>query len=481
MNLKQFAVSATLLMAFGGCQSIKQFRPDSSLRRNPNAQVFSANPAEFRRPSRSQKNGELTEDSDSYFDSETSASTSDARPVQQVQFLENNDTQDGFVGVLSEIEQLALDNSPAIQQIRTEIEGLDGKLQQAGLGANPVVGISGQEINEDGGAGRYGVYFGRQVIRPEKLYLASSAVEAEIEAASQRLLMTEQKLLTDVRQRYFQLLVAREKVSVSKRLVNVAEKAVETNRKLKEADEAAKPSVLQSELELQNAKVNLKRAENEQQAARRRLNGFLPDDIQLPDELNVDLEDFVDLGEFENTLEELVNNSPEIAALFADVETARRKLDRENVEALPNVTWQTNVLYDMVGDDVVVGLQLGMPIPSVNWNQGNIYAAQRQVTAAQLKVEKRSQELLQRLASAYESYLDAKIQVDAFKSEILPKAKETFDLIAFGYSEEEIDYLQLLTAQRTFTQTNLSYIDSLSDLWKHSVNIRGLLLSGSLE
>lgn len=480
MNLKQFAVSATLLMVFGGCQTIDQIRPDYALRRNPSEQV-SANPAALRRPSDSRNKGKLTEGSPSYFDSVASESASHPGPAQQVQFLENIDAQDGFVGALSEIEQLALDNSPAIQQIRTEIEGLDGKLQQAGLGANPVVGISGQEINEDGGAGRYGVYFGRQVIRPEKLYLASSAVEAEIEAANQRLMITEQKLLTDVRQRYFQLLVARERVSVSKRLVSVAEKAVETSKKLKEADEAAQTSVLQSELELQNAEVNLKRAENERQAAKRRLNGFLGDDFRLPDELDVNLEEFVDVGEFENTLEELVNNSPEIAALFADVETARRQLDRENVEALPNVTWQTNLLYDMVGDNMVVGFQLGMPIPSVNWNQGNIYKAQQQVTTAQLKVEKRSQELLQRLAGAYESYLDAKIQVDAFKSEILPKAKETFDLISLGFSEGEITYLQLLTAQRTFTQTNLNYIESLSDLWRHNVNIRGLLLSGSLE
>ena len=466
------------LLYLAGCKSVSSIRPNIMvLGQRPTKQLAKETTAQVSKADHpTLKNSHRN----SYFES-NSGNDSDAPKNLQVHFINGQGTEVELEDLLAEVEQIALENSPAIQQIRTQIQGLSGRLEQSSLGANPVVGISGQEINEDGGAGRYGVYFGREIIRPEKLFLATSAVDAQIEAANQRLKITEQKLLTDVRQRFFQLIVSREKVAISKRLVDVAEKAVETSRKRVVALEDAKISVIQSELELQNAIVNLKKAENELQASQRRLDGFVGDQFEIQNVKSIDIGELVDLVDFESTLEELVNNSPEISALFADVETARRQLERENVEALPNVTWQTNLLYDMVGDDLIVGFQMGMPIPSVNWNQGNIYSAQQKVRTAQLKVEKRSQALLQKLAVEYQAYLDARIQVDAFRTAILPKAKESFELISLGFSEGEIGFLQLLTAQRTLTQTNLNYIDSLAELWRRHLNIRGLLLTGSLE
>ena len=122
-----------------------------------------------------------------------------------------------------------------------------------------------------------------------------------------------------------------------------------------------------------------------------------------------------------------------------------------------------------------------MPIPIWNRNQGAIHQARYQIVAAERRADKKVLDLRQRLASAYESYLDAKLQVDAFDSEIIPKARETLDLVNKGYREGEIDFLQLLTAQRTYSQINLTYLRQLKQLWRQHVEIEGLLLSGSLE
>ena len=383
---------------------------------------------------------------------------------------------------LGQLEQVALATNPAVAEVQAEIESLRGKLTQAGLPPNPTVGIVGSDINEDGvSGGRYGVYFGREIVRGNKLGYSRSVVCAEIETVEQRLAVIQQRLLTDVRQRYYDLLVAQETVTMAEELVKISQNAVDVSQRLLEAKEAAQTSVLQSEIELQNASVVKRQAENQRLAARRKLAGLLGEAELSLDYVDGNVRELLAIADFEQSFDEVVNSSPEIAALFAEVEQKRRQLQREIVEPIPNVTWQTTLQYDVFGNDIIPGFQIGMPIPTLNRNQGAIHQARHQIIAAERRAEKKALDLRQRLASAYENYLDAKLQVDAFDSEIIPKAKQTLDLVNKGYREGEIDFLQLLTAQRTYSQINLTYLQGLKQLWRQHVEIQGLLLSGSLE
>jgi len=50
-----------------------------------------------------------------------------------------------------------------------------------------------------------------------------------------------------------------------------------------------------------------------------------------------------------------------------------------------------------------------------------------------------------------------------------------------GYEVGEISYLSLLTAQRTYFQTSLQYLDAMREAWAADVQIKGFLLSGQLN
>lgn len=389
---------------------------------------------------------------------------------------------DGFGSTsLNQLEQLAISTNPAIQELQAEIESLRGKLTQSGLPPNPTVGINGEDINEDGGAGRYGVYFGREIVRGNKLGYSRSVVCAEIKTAEQRLAIVQQRLLTDVRQRFYDLLVAQERVVVANDLVSISQNAVDVSEKLVEAKEAAKTSVLQSEIELRNAQVVKRQAENQQLAARRKLAALLGESDLNLEFVEGNVRAMLELEGFEMSYDQLVNDSPEIAALFAEVEEKRRQHARAIVEPVPNLTWQTTLQYDTVGDDVIAGFQVGMQIPTLNRNQGAIYQARHQIIAAERRAEKKALDLRQRLAIAYEDFLNAKLQIDAYDSEIIPKAKESLDLVSKGYQQGEIGFIQLLTAQRTYSQINLTYLAQLQQVWRQNVEIKGMLLNGSLE
>jgi len=382
---------------------------------------------------------------------------------------------------LEDFEAWALSTNPVIFELEAKLQSLQGKLLQVGLRPNPVVGVNGQDINETGGAGMYGVFFGRELVRGNKLQLSRSVVCAEIEVAQQELSEMRQRLETDVRVAFYDLLVAQEKLDLANLLNEIGQMAADTSEKLFSAKEVARSAVLQAQMESQNASVVRGQAVNEEQAARRRLAALLGEPDLPEQRIEGDLQKISSLADFEQTYDQLLAESPELSKLFENIQRARHHLKRESVEPIPNVTWQATVQFDTVGETVVSGFQVGFPLPKYNRNQGAIRQAEQEVAMAEFQVEKKALELRQRLATAYANYSQAKIQVDIYSQEILPKAKSTFELISEGYRQGEVDFVSFLTAQRTYFDANLAYVSGLKQLWQEHNLIKGLLLSASLS
>jgi cobalt-zinc-cadmium efflux system outer membrane protein len=102
------------------------------------------------------------------------------------------------------------------------------------------------------------------------------------------------------------------------------------------------------------------------------------------------------------------------------------------------------------------------------------------LAAAQRELQQVESALGQRLAPVFERYSNAAQQVERFRDRILPKAAETLDLTRQSYELGEISYINLLTVQRTYANNRLAYLDAMETLRLAEIEIRGLLLSGSL-
>ena len=101
--------------------------------------------------------------------------------------------------------------------------------------------------------------------------------------------------------------------------------------------------------------------------------------------------------------------------------------------------------------------------------------------AAQSDVQRIQLALQQRLGRTFEQYANAVYQVEKYKQNILPAAEESLTLTNDGYRQGEFNYLSLLTAQRTFFQTNLAYLEALRELRAAATAIEGNLLGDSLQ
>ena len=372
--------------------------------------------------------------------------------------------------------------NPAVARSAALVQAARGNWVQVGLPPNPTFGYLGQQIGSRGLAEQDGAYVDQQVIRGGKLKLNRQVAAQEIFIAEHFLAAQQQRVLTDVRIAFYQVLVAQRQEQVTNNLRNIAAEGTKTADALFRGKEVGRVDVVQSQLELENAEILAQNAQNRSRAAWQVLTAVIGNPEMPPQPLDGDVEATGTACDWNASLQRLVTSSPEIAAAMAEIERARWAVQRAKVEKVPNVTvnglvnWRDNG----IGGGSDGAIQVGVPLPLWNRNQGGIVQAQGEVAAAERWLQQLELSLQNRLAPVYERYANSLNQVTKYRTKILPAAKESLDLTHQSYQAGETGYVNVLTAQRTYFQTNLSYLDSLRELRAAEAEIEGLLLSGSL-
>ena len=276
-------------------------------------------------------------------------------------------------------------------------------------------------------------------------------------------------------------MVAQEQLTLANQLQDISRTAVEISQQLYTAEEVPKTALLQAELELKKSKMVNRRFQASHLSAKRKLAAIIGQEELPSPHVAGNAREVAAIKDFETAYDDLLKDSPELSKLFADIEANKQQLIRDQLEPISDVTWQTSFVYDFVTDDIIGGFQVGWKIPKFDRNQGKIYQSSQRIVAAQRRAETKALDLRRRLAESYEQYLDAKIQVDAYETEILPIATETVELLLKGYEAGETQVLELLVSQRALFQTNLAYLQNLRTLWQQTAAIEGLLLEDGLS
>jgi len=382
---------------------------------------------------------------------------------------------------LAEIESLALGNNPSLVRSAAEVDAARGRFVQAGLYPNPTLGYAGSEIGNEGRAGQQGGMVEQQIILGNKLALAQQTVGHEVDRLVHLLEAQRLRVLTDTRRQFYEVLVAQRTRELTGELVRISQEAVRSADVLFRNQEASRVDLLQAKVELQSSQINLDNANNRYLSAWRGLTAVVGDTQLAPTPLAGELLGEIPVLTWEETLIELVGSSPELAAARSNLNRAQWAVRQAQAVPIPDLTLQGMVQYDNATEDTVASAQFGLPIPLFNRNQGGIAAAQSEVISAQANVARLELSLRQRLAEVFERYDNARRQVVRYEQDILPQSRESLDLIGSGYRQGEFNYLSLLTAQRTYFQANLAYLQSVQELRTSSLTIRGLLLQGSLD
>jgi cobalt-zinc-cadmium efflux system outer membrane protein len=383
---------------------------------------------------------------------------------------------------LEDLEQIALINNPALGRSQALVASARGNWVQVGLPPNPSWGYLGQQLGSGRIASQHMAMVDGQLVTGGKLSWNRAIAEQEILRAEQVMFATQQRVLTDVRTAFYEALIAQRNLDLSQQLTNIAREANNTAQRLFNAGETSEVDYLLAQIEVSNAQNNENIARQRHFAAWQALRAVLGVPNMPEAALRGDLESIPDNLTWDDTLSRLLSTSPEIGAAVANLDRARAALVRARRENIPDIRFQAGPMKDMgfkegKWDGIV---QVLVPLPIINRNQGAIAQAIADISAAERGVQQVELDLQNRLAPVFERYASSTSVVRRYREQILPVAEKSLELVRRGYAAGEFPFLNLLNAQRTYFQTNNLYLQALLDLRTSAAQIDGLLLNNSL-
>ena len=381
---------------------------------------------------------------------------------------------------LADLEQLATENNPTLAAALAKIESARGEQVQAGLYPNPVLGYHAMEMGNFDTVGQQGAFASQKFITGGKLGLDQAIADRKIAEADIRLQAQAQRVLSDVRVRFYDALVAQRRVELATELKQIGDNLVTASDKLLQGREGTENDLLQAEIRAEESCIGLENAVNEKREAWQRLATVLGLPCLEMKVLHGDLDANLPDYNFEESCLLVMQRNPEIEAARTRVERARIAIRRAEQEPVPDVDVMVSVRHNNITSYDVANVQVGMPIPVFNRNQGNIRSADAEWIYANRELQRIELDLRDRLAVTYRRYANARQQVKKYRDRILPRAKKSLDLVTNGYEQGQVEYLTLLIAQQTYIQVSLSYLDSLRELRAAASIIQGQLLSDSL-
>lgn len=388
---------------------------------------------------------------------------------------------------LADLEQMALANNPTMAQVQANVQAAAGLVRQSGLYPNPTAGYYGDMIRGGSyGGGEEGGFIRQTIVLGGKLGAAQRVArleENEIETSAQ---IQRQRILNNVRALFYQLLAAQRMVEVRQNLVQLAGNAVQTSHQLGNVGQADRPDILQAEVEQQQARVSLRVAQQNLQASSRILAAVVGKPDLPVTALEGDLETIPDMN-YAEWVATALRESPEVKLAQQEVERAEASLVQARKVPIPDIQL-TGILmqsYETLPTTgkptgLMGGAEIGVQLPIFDRNQGNIAAARNEIESAKQNLARVKLELERNLASLFGDYDSARVTVQQYKTEMLPRAEQAYRLYQANYQHMAGAFPQVLISQRTLFQLEADYIQALDNTWQSALLIRGFGLTDGL-
>lgn len=418
---------------------------------------------------------------------EAMSPTSPPTPFPQPAGAETNTGATPAVMRLDDFEEMAIAYNPTLVQAAGVVGVSRGRAWQAGLWPNPLIGYEASKLGALNGSpgppavGEQQAFIQQEIPSAARQRVSRRKFEWEAESARMYAEIQQLRVLNSVRIHFFQTLGDQQLVTDRRQLLKIADAALRTTEEMVNGGQANAPDLLQAQIQRQQARIALVRAENEFRrswinlVAETGRRGLPPTRLEGP--LDAESPPL----DFDATLSYIQENSPEIKAATAEIRRDEVVVHRERIQPIPNLYIRAGVGPNFVDGGTTTNITLYGNIPVWNKNQGTIFQARSHLEQARANLERIALSIEQRLADQMSHYNTALMMATTYRDESLPRAEKAYNLLLDSYKRRRAAWPQVLVAQRTWFELQVDYVHALVDLRHAEIEIKGFLLTGGLQ
>lgn len=401
-------------------------------------------------------------------------------------------------GNVGRLVRYALSQHPTLAEADAEILRQSGLRNQASRPPNPVFGYAASEIGGNGTAGQQGIFLSQEWVTAGKLEIACQTGNWRTKAAMEALNANRLRLSQRIQRQYWSVVAARRRIELLELTEKLLQQAIEINENLLTAGEGTRGALLQAKLEQSQVAVARRQAKIDLQAKTVALATSLGVQPDWLEQVESDPWPDQEIGDWPNpfinpfehpvahsaeppggpSLEGVptagpgsaplagvlpalqILSSPELAELQALIEAARWEVRLAQAQRVGNIESTTMVQHDFSNDNVIFGFQVGAALPVRDRKTGLIQAAQATVQQREAALRSRLRDLEIRWTEACQNYRTAREMTRAIQQDLLELVDQRLELASQAYREGEIDYLDLLTAQRSYISVQQTALDA---------------------
>lgn len=378
---------------------------------------------------------------------------------------------------VDELVQIAVGRNPRLSKATFAIDAAQGKLVQAGLYPNPVLAVMADELGDRTGPGGIitAPQVSQEIVTGRKLSLSQAVAAKEVNLTTLALLRERYAVVGSVRAAFYDLYALERRIAVLEELAKLAGEAAKNGQALLDSKQIARLDLVQLEVELARFRSQAEAARQELPGARKRLAALVGDPRMDIDAAAGPFE-VVPTYDADRTLEAVLATHPDVRSARVEVERAQAAIRRAEVEPIPNLTVSTGYTYQGQNKSNDWLLGVSAPIPVWNKNQGNVRAAKAELGMAIQEVARVENDLAERVATALRAFSGSQKLAHQYRTEILPRAEETYKLSLEAFKGGQFEYLRVIQSQRAVAEARLESVRALGDAWRAAAELSGLLL-----
>jgi outer membrane protein, heavy metal efflux system len=380
---------------------------------------------------------------------------------------------------LDQTLSLGLLQNSELASFSWEVRAAEARIIQEGLLSNPELETSVENFGGDNDLDGFDgaettVQISQLIELGGKCAKRKQVAELEKDMAGWEYESKRLDVFADISKSFWDVVSAQEKYAIAVEIAAVADESYFLAAERVKAGKAPPLEEIQSHVTVSTTRIEVEQAKRTLETARKNLAATWGSTDPAFEKATADIGALSPLPPLE-TLKTHVSNNPDLTRWDSELKKSRVQVNLADAERFPDLTVGAGPRYYNETDDTAFVMNITVPIPIFNRNQGatqearfNLAKARESRKTALLKTQK---DLEQAYQNSSFSYLTA----DSLVKIAIPAAQTAYSAALEGYREGKIGYLAVLETQRTFFEVKHQYMSAIADYHKSKTDIERLI------